>query len=297
MVVGLGELLWDTSPTGRRWGGAPANFACHAAQLGADAWTVSAVGDDDDGRALLRAASAHGVQACVAALPDRPTGRVDVAIDPSGVPSYRIAAHSAWDHIPWSDEVAALAARADAVCFGSLAQRHPDSRATIHRFLDTAPPRALRIFDANLRAPFDDHQVMLDSLGLADALKVNDEEWSQLTQWLDLDDRFDAACRTLCERFALRAVVRTNGARGSDAYVAGRARTAPAAAVDAVDTVGAGDAFTAVCCLGLLRGADPEALLSLAGEVAGFVCTQPGGTPALDADLGERARRQLALQP
>ena len=149
VVVGLGELLWDTAVDGRRWGGAPANFACHAAQLGADAWTVSAVGDDDDGRALLRAASAHGVQACVAALPDQPTGRVDVAVDPRGVPSYRIAEHSAWDHIPWSDEVAALAARADAVCFGSLAQRRPDSRATIRRFLDTAPPHTLRIFDAN----------------------------------------------------------------------------------------------------------------------------------------------------
>ena len=295
--MGLGELLWDTSPTGRRWGGAPANFACHAAQLGADAWTVSAVGDDDDGRALLRAASAHGVQACVAALPDRPTGRVEVAVDPSGVPSYRIAAHSAWDHIPWSDEVAALAARADAVCFGSLAQRHPDSRATIHRFLDTAPPRALRIFDANLRAPHDDRQLALASLDRADALKVNDEEWQKLTQWLDLEDGFDAACRTLCERFALRAVVRTNGARGSDAYIAGCAHRAPAAAVDATDTVGAGDAFTAVCCLGLLRGADPDTLLALAGEVAGFVCTQLGGTPALDADLCARARQQLTLQP
>jgi len=293
VVIGLGELLWDRSPDGRDLGGAPANFACQAGQLGAEAWMVSAVGQDADGLELTRQAQACGTHTCIAALETRATGRVDVDLGPDGQPHYRIADDSAWDHIPWNDQAANLAARADAVCFGTLAQRHPESRDFIRRFLDSAPPNALRIFDANLRAPYFDREIVQASLERADVLKVNDDEWAQIAAWFGLQGDFDAASQALRSRFDLQWILETKGARGSQAAGPDGVTTAPAAAVAAVDTVGAGDAFTATCCLGILKGIDPTRLLTLAADVATFVCSERGGTPRLPEPLINQARQQL----
>lgn len=297
VVVGLGELLWDVAADGRRPGGAPANFACHAAQLGAEAWAVSAVGDDDDGAELVRALQARGARACVAVVPGAATGRVDVALGRDGEPRYRIAARSAWDRLPWTEALAAVAARADALCFGSLAQRHPDSRDTVRRVLAAAPAGALKMFDVNLRAPHDDRRVVESSLALADLVKVNEAEWEQLARWFDLAGSFERAARTLSARFTLRGVLRTRGARGADAVLLGDRFVAPPAAARLVDSVGAGDAFAAACCVGLRAGAAPERVLALAVQVAGFVCTRTGGAPPLPTELRDAARAVCAPKP
>jgi fructokinase len=287
VVVGLGELLWDAGADGRRLGGAPANFACHAAQLGAQSWIVSGVGDEPDGAALVREARTSGVETCVAVLPGEATGRVDVVLDVGGDPSYRIAAPSAWDGLPWTDAASSLAARADAVCFGSLAQRSPKSRETIHRFLAAAPD-ALKLFDVNLRAPFTDRAAVEASLHRADLLKVNEAEWAQLARWFDVTGAFVTAAAELSARFDLRGVLRSRGACGADAVIEGEPIVAEPVAVAAIDTVGAGDAFSAVCCLGLLRGADPRRLLERAARTAEFVCTRRGGAPSLPNTLREQ---------
>lgn len=285
VVVGLGELLWDETPSGRRWGGAPANFACHAAQLGAEAWVVSAVGDDDEGVELVDATQAHGVRPCVTRVANCPTGRVDVKLGVDGDPTFHIAADSAWDHLPWTDAMQKLAARTDAVCFGTLAQRHEPSRSSIHYFLEALPEEALRIFDANLRAPYFDKEVVSESLERADVLKVNDQEWSRIVDWFGVSGDFGDAGRALCDRFDLRWVVETLGAKGSRMVGPSGELSSPAVDVASVDTVGAGDAFAATCCLGWRRGADPAPLLAAAARVAAFVCTCPGGAPRLPAQL------------
>ncbi len=295
VVVGLGELLWDVSPAGRRWGGAPANFACHAGQLGAEAWVVSAVGDDRDGEALIGEAHSHGLRTCIAALHGRLTGRVEVALDPGGLPTYRIEDDCAWDHIPWTEAAAALAARTDVVCFGSLAQRHPVSRASIQRFLECAPPHALRVFDANLRAPYVDRAVVEGSLERADVLKANEDEWAQLGRWFDLSGDFEEGARWLREQFGLRWVLRTLGERGAEAVDARGRPAAPAAPATPLDTVGAGDAFGAVFSLGLLRDVEPGLALAASADVAAYVCTQPGGTPRLPNRLRSDVRRSLRV--
>ena len=289
VVVGIGELLWDAGPDGRCLGGAPANFACHAAQLGAEAWVVSGVGDDASGEALTREAQTIGVETCVAVLPGEATGRVDVVLDAGGDPSYRIATPSAWDGVPWTDATASLAGRADAVCFGSLAQRSPKSRETIHRFLAAAPD-AVKLFDVNLRPPFDDRAVVEASLLRADVLKVNEAEWDQVARWFGVTGPFELAAAELSARFELRGVLRTRGARGADAVIGGEFLVAAPVAVTAVDTVGAGDAFGAVCCMGLLRGAEPSRLLEVAARTAEFVCTQRGGAPPLPSTLRDECR-------
>ena len=293
-MVGLGELLWDEAPEGRRWGGAPANFACYAGQLGAQAWTVSAVGEDQDGASLIQHARAYGLRTCVARCADFTTGRVGVALGADGVPTYRIDDDSAWDHIPWSQQASALAGRADIVCFGSLAQRHPDSRATIRRFLTESPARALRVFDVNLRAPYVDRDVVRESLEHADVLKVNAQEWQQLSRWFGFDVDFAAGSRAFRDRFGLRWVIRTLGERGSEASGAEGLYDAPARSVEPIDTVGAGDAFAATWSIGHWRGVDPGRLLALSSAVAACVCTQRGGAQALPEQVVRELRRELA---
>src|SRR5690349_24916326 len=157
--------------------GARPAFARHAAGLGADSWMVSAVSDDALGERALDSLRALGVR-CDLVERDRvhPTGRVLVTLDAAGQPQYDIERDTAWDHLTWTDELARFAARCDAVCFGSLGQRSATSRATIRRFLEALPRRALRVFDVNLRQRFYDRDVIETSLALASAVKLNDEE-------------------------------------------------------------------------------------------------------------------------
>jgi fructokinase len=329
LVVGLGEVLWDLLPEGAQLGGAPANFAYHAAALGARAVVAGAVGDDDLGRELvarLRAAgcavaerdqtggSAGGANAVLdisylAIDPAHPTGTVTVALDGDGKPHYTIHEGVAWDYIPASERLMALAARADAVCFGSLAQRMPVSRATIERFLGATRPDCLRVFDINLRQHYYSEEVLRASLDQADVLKINDEELPALLQMvapyavmdpsLYSDPDFARSprgvairqandVRELCAKFRLRAVALTRGANGCILKVAEEDEVADEpgiAPARVADTVGAGDAFTAALVTGLLAGRDARAIATHANRLASYVCSQHGAMPPVPEDL------------
>lgn len=285
-IVGLGEVLWDLFPDGPQFGGAPANFACHAAMLGADSQMASQVGDDELGEQALAALRRHGVGVrCVGRSPDRPTGTVRVELDDAGRPRFEIAQDVAWDQIARSDDLEALARRADAVGFGSLAQRSPTSRETIRDFLRATRPDCLRIFDVNLRRPFFDDRVILDSLPLAGALKLNDEELPVLATICGLSGSDREILGALRDRYNLRLVALTRGPKGAMLLGDEGFVECPGRPVAIVDTVGAGDAFTAAMALGWLRGHGLEAIGRHACRVAEFVCTRPGGTPRLPDEL------------
>ncbi|MGH7130220.1 MAG: PfkB family carbohydrate kinase, partial [Planctomycetaceae bacterium] len=150
IVVGLGELLWDEFPDGRRPGGAPANVAFQANQLGLRGVVCSRIGRDEPGDALLEFLSDHGLETMhIQRDADRPTGRVTVETDQTGSPRYVIHEHVAWDAIDCDRRTEELMAAAAAVCFGSLAQRSPTSRESIHRALAATRPDCLRVFDVN----------------------------------------------------------------------------------------------------------------------------------------------------
>ena len=288
-IVGLGEILWDVFPDGARFGGAPANFACSAAGLAAGSARVSmagAVGRDDLGRRGLAEFTARGVDvAAVAVLPE-PTGRVDVTVDVAGHASYVFAPDCAWDNVPWSDSLERLAAETSAVCFGTLSSRGATSQATIRRFIAAVPSPALRILDINLRPPFWSPDVVRDSLALANIVKCNDDELPVVAEILGLSGSPEAILRQLVDRHALRLAALTRGAKGSLLVTAdGSASDLPGTPVDVVDTVGAGDAFTAAVTLGLLAGWPLSKLHAHAERVAASVCTQRGGTPPIPADL------------
>lgn len=286
VVVGAGETLWDVFPDGDHFGGAPANVALHAAALGAEAWLVSAVGRDGRGDAALARLDAAGVErSTVAQLADHPTGVVRVSLDIAGHPVYEIAAESAWDCVPWSEAVQQAAERADAIAFGSLAQRGPISRATIRRAVATTRDSSWRLY-VNLRQAYYDAGVLTTSLELANAVKLNDEELPVVARLCGVRAAAPAdQLRALCDRFGLKLAALTRGACGALLVTSDEACESAAPPTVVADTVGAGDAFTAALLIGVLAGRSLDEVSRRANAVASYVCSQPGATPPIPESL------------
>jgi fructokinase len=288
-VVGIGEVLWDVFPDGPRFGGAPANFACSAAELAGERFElfmVGAVGADDLGRRAVESLRKHGVDPSYIAVVEQPTGQVLVKFDAAGNPSYEIAVDTAWDNVPSSDALLQLAGRADAVCFGTLAQRSDTTRRTIHALLRATPAWCLRVLDINLRPPFWNETTAIESLNLANVLKLNDVELGALAELLKWKGTERELLRQLMDAFSLQVVALTRGERGALVMASsGESSDSPGESTAVVDTVGAGDAFTAALVVGLLAGLPLAAINTWANRAAAFVCSQPGATPAFPAEL------------
>ena len=276
-IVGIGEILWDMLPSGKALGGAPANFAYHAGRLGEEGWAVSAVGDDALGREILDLVKSKGLRNLIA-VTDKPTGTVQVELDDRGVPAYNIMEDVAWDNIPFTPEMEELAKRADAVCFGSLVQRM-NSRPSVMRFIRAMRPDALKVFDINLRQHYYSCEVLEESLMLADILKINDEEIRIVAGMLGLSDDAVTACRELIGSFGLRLVILTKGPEGSEVITADKVIPQGVDDVEIVDTVGAGDAFTAAFTVAYLRGDTLAEAQRLASATASYVCSRKGAMP------------------
>ncbi len=286
-VVGLGEALWDVLPEGKKLGGAPANFAFHAAQFGRRAIAVSAVGEDNLGRETLEEFSKKNLNVLMPRVPYA-TGTVQVTVDDQGIPTYDIKENVAWDNIPFTPEIEDVAKRCEAVCWGSLAQRNVVSRQTIQKFLDTMPSdgNRLRIFDINLRQNFYTPEVIQDSLQRCNILKINDEELvtiSRLFGYPGLDIR--NKCWLLLGKYNLRMLVLTCGVNGSYVFTPGHVSYQPTPKVEVADTVGAGDSFTGSFCASLLRGRSVAEAHETAVRVSAYVCTQKGAMPRLPEEL------------
>ena len=277
VIVGIGEILWDMLPSGKALGGTPANFAYHAGRLGEEGWAVSAVGDDALGREILDLVASKGLHSMIA-VTDKPTGTVQVELDDRGVPAYNIKEDVAWDNIPFTPEMEDLAKRADAVCFGSLVQRM-NSRPSVMRFIRAMRPDALKVFDINLRQHYYSCEVLEESLMLADILKINDEEIRIVAGMLGLSDDAVTACRELIGNFGLRLVILTKGLEGSEVITADKVIPQGVDDVEIVDTVGAGDSFTAAFTVAYLRGDSLAEAQRLASETASYVCSRKGAMP------------------
>ena len=277
VIVGIGEILWDMLPSGKALGGAPANFAYHATRLGEEGWAVSAIGDDALGREIMDIVEEKRLKSLIS-LTDKPTGTVQVELDAKGVPTYTIMEDVAWDNIPFTPEMEALARRADAVCFGSLVQRMA-SRESVLRFLRATRPETLKVFDINLRQHYYSREVLEESLKLADILKINDEEIRIVAALFGLDGDDAAACRALIDRYALRLVILTKGADGSEVITADEVIPQPAGETKVVDTVGAGDSFTAAFLVAYLQGKSLAEAQRLASDTAAYVCSCKGAMP------------------
>ena len=289
-IVGLGEALWDCLPNGSKLGGAPANFAYHTSQFGFDAYAVSALGNDALGDQTVKEFGERHLHYIMPRVPF-PTGTVQVQLDADGVPTYDIKRDVAWDNIPFTPEVEALARRTDCVCFGSLAQRSEVSRTTIYRFLATMPKSSLKIFDINLRQNFYTKEIIQESLRQCDILKINDEELFTIGRLFDypgLD--IENKCWLILGKYNLKMLVLTCGTNGSYVFAPGEKSFQPTPHVDVVDTVGAGDSFTGSFAAAILSGMPITDAHRLAVEVSAYVCTQQGAMPRLPQQLIQRVK-------
>lgn len=279
IVVGMGEALWDVLPDGKKIGGAPANFAFHAGQAGMDSRVVSAVGNDALGEEALATLEGKGLNIEAVARVDFPTGVVNVSLGEQGIPQYDICEGVAWDNIPFTPTLANLASQAQAVCWGSLAQRNEVSRKTIFSFLDAMPSdeERLKVFDINLRQQFYTLEIIEASCRRANVLKINDEELVLVSELLRLGAGSpEVLCRSLMERYGLRILVLTCGANGSYVFTPVETSYRVTPKVQVADTVGAGDSFTATLVGELLRKTPVGVAHEHAVEVAAYVCTQQG---------------------
>jgi fructokinase len=287
-IVGVGEVLWDLLPTGPQAGGAPFNFAFHCRQLGRPAVMVSRVGADERGRALRDAVRALGLSDdSIQEDAAHPTGTVEVSVDAAGQPTFTIAEGVAWDFLAWSPELEALARRADAVCFGTLAQRAPESRQTIRRLL-AAAANALVVYDVNLRQHFYDRDIVEASLRAARWVKLNEEELATLRDLLGLAPKGRSPLLAeLRRRYDVELAVLTRGEQGCVLQTSDEEVAVPGRRVRVVDTVGAGDAFTAGLLVTVLEGRALAEAAAFANRLAARVAASAGGTPRLDrAEIG-----------
>lgn len=283
IVVGMGEALWDVLPEGKKIGGAPANFAYLVSQFGLPSCVVSAIGDDALGKEIIENFTSKGLDQLIAEVP-YPTGTVQVEIDQTGIPLYDIKENVAWDNIPYTEHLDALAKRTKAVCFGSLAQRNVVSRETINHFLDTMPKDddSLIVFDVNLRQGFYNKEILCKSMQNCNILKINDEELITVSRMfgypgIDLQDK----CWILLGKYNLKMLILTCGINGSYVFTPGNVSFQPTPKVEVADTVGAGDSFTAAFIASILKGKSVTEAHTIAVKTSAFVCTQKGAMPIL----------------
>jgi fructokinase len=294
-LVGVGEVLWDLLLTGPQLGGAPANFAYHAHALGAQAQVVTRVGKDDYGREVIRRFHEMGLPETGVQIDESvPTGTAKVALSGDGLAHFTIQENVAWDHIAITPETLVTASKAHAICFGSLAQRCKASRNTIQYLVAATPPDTLRVFDINMRQQFYSRDVVEKSFRLANVLKLNDDELPRLADMFSLTGSTKDQIGQLADTFGLRLVALTRGPNGSLLYQKdndnndARWSDCTSRPIKVVDTVGAGDSFTAAMVLGLLRKMDLDEINSIANEVARYVCSQPGATPTMPVEFAQR---------
>jgi fructokinase len=274
VIAGIGELLWDVFPDYRKAGGAPPNFVYHASKLGAEGYVISAVGDDPLGEEILKELADNHINGLIETV-DYPTGTVKVELN-NGQPKYTIVEGVAWDYIPLTDRAIQLVSSADAICYGTLAQRSPVSHATIRDLLGYARPDALRFFDVNLRQHYYSKTLIEKTLSLSNIFKVNDDELATLKPLFALEGDDDALCRWFITKYNLRYMILTAGNVSSAVYTADDKSFIPTPVVKVADTVGAGDAFSGAFLCSVLSGLSFREAHLKAVETAAYVCTQKG---------------------
>ncbi len=278
VVVGIGELLWDMLPEGKRAGGAPINFVYNATQLGADGYAVSAVGKDALGDEIIHELEKSHIH-YVLQRNDYPTSVVEVALN-NGIPTYTIVEGVAWDYLEATPQEIEVVKKANAVCFGTLALRSAKTKKAVLTLLKNVPDTAYKLFDVNLRSDYFSKELIDELLQEANVFKINDEEMIKVQKLFDLNLSVEDVCRWFIQKYNLRYLIFTAGEKYSIVYAAdGENSYLETPKVEVADTVGAGDSFSAGFIMGLLNGKTMREAHKQAVATAAFVCTKSGAWP------------------
>lgn len=278
-IVGIGDVLWDCLPEGRKIGGAPANFAYYMSQFGYDSLLVSAVGNDPLGKEITDVLNKKSLDHFLE-YPGYPTGTVKIEVDDKGVPAYEIVEDVAYDYIPYTSRLDAIARKCTVACFGSMTQRNPVSRNTIRKFLESMPQTedTWKVFDINLRQNFYDKEIIEESLRLCNVFKINDEEFETVKKMFGYaGESYEETCRKIISDWNLKFLILTCGTNGSYICSSSEESFMETPEVDVADTVGAGDSFIATFMAYILKGATIAQAHEQAVRVSAYVCTQFGG--------------------
>ncbi len=278
-IVALGEVLLDLLPMGVRLGGAPAAAAWYCGEMGAQGWLVSAVGADKHGLRVQRELqqrhlAVEYVRRCIGMS----TGEARVHYDENGRACYHFLEDVAWDHLYMDEELSRLAAKADGVIFGTLAQRGAQSRQVIYEFFERMPSNAVRLLDLHLRYPYYSSEVLDESFRHATAAKITLSELPVVARWLGISGaNAEYVAKTLLERYeSLRCLALTRADEGSLLFERGRIYECGGFYADQfANSSGCGEAFCAVLCLGLLNGVDLQTVNEEANRAACCVCCEP----------------------
>jgi fructokinase len=290
-ILSFGEILWDLLPSGPVLGGAPFNLAYRLHAFGERALVASRLGADELGRGARRRLEEEGMDASLVQNdPARPTGTARVRVDAQGRPDFEIAPGAAFDAIEVSERLLAEAGRADALAFGTLAQRDPVSRAALGRVLDAH--RGLAFLDLNLREGAATRETVTASLERADVLKLNEDEAQRIGRWWGIPGHsLTGLGHGILERWSLSRLVITLADRGVLGLSAEEALYVPGYEIPVVDACGAGDAFSAAFLRTLLQGRSFLEGLRLGNALGACVAGQAGGTQPVPL---EEVRRLLA---
>jgi fructokinase len=279
-IICIGEILWDSLPSGLFLGGAPLNVSLHLHNLQQKTSIVSRVGDDRLGTEALRRIKNKGISTDLIQVDDKhETGFVAVELDEERNPQYQIEEPVAWDYIQAADFLHERLKNAWGLIFGSLAQRNRITRDTIKELYAA---QCRKIFDINLRPPFVDRSTIESSLNAADILKMNEDELHQLAAWFDLPGSMENAVRNLSQKFSCPIIAVTRGEYGAVLLYRNEWLNHSGYKIDVADTVGAGDAFTAALLVGIKSLKSAQDILAFANAAGAYVASKKGAIPDYD---------------
>ena len=293
-IVSFGEILWDILPTETVLGGAPFNFIYRVDSLGHRGTIISRLGRDELGRQAVDRINELALDtSCLQWDDQHTTGRVQVSFDAEHNPSYVIVPHVAYDHIEPTDMLTQAVSQADCICFGTLIQRSDQSRKTLRQLLAVAPD-SLKLLDINLRRDCYSPETVTSSLQKADILKLNRDELNQLSTMLEIGNGSvpDFGHRIM-EKYSLRYCFVTLGAMGVFALSDRNEQTyVPGHKVTLVDSLGAGDAFTAGALHCLMQDQPLVEACAFGNVLGAIVCGQRGATQPITTEQVEAFGRK-----
>ena len=288
-VRAIGEILWDVYPEGKRLGGAPFNFIYHVWKISGAGNFISSVGNDKYGNEILSYLNSKKFPADYIIIDkDHPTGTVTVKLLEDKTPKFTISAECSYDYILLDQKSSELINnKTDMLYFGTLSQRSGTSRKTIQSLFG----KDLKYFcDLNLRHDFFSNEMIEKALKVCDVIKINIDELDKIKNLFSLNPDDKKAIEQLNKNYKIDLVCVTYGGDGALLYSDNEFSQHNAETKNIVDTVGAGDAFAAVLCLGYLHKMELKKLNRLANEFASDICMINGAIPADDSIYGKYIR-------